>query len=580
MMSFHARRNLTAVPFVALLAMPLAGQTACPDPVTLTAGVEGPMAHVRYLSDDALGGREVGSQGARCAADYLADRFTDLGLEPAGNYRSFYHTFTIRNGSELGEGNTLTIAGQPLAVGTDWMPAGYAAHSEVEGELVFAGTGLSSPGNPGDRFTQIDVTDKIMVVEWGDPDGAHGQSMRADPHFKATVAAGRDAAALLVLMPEGSEMLRPDREIRNTLAIPVAVVAAEAVPQMRAAAEAGAIATLATEVNPTTADVRNVAAVRPGSDPMLRDEYVVVGAHFDHLGWGGDGSLSPDERAVHNGADDNASGTAGLLEIARLMAEGPRPQRSVLFLGFNGEEKGLWGSARYVAEPTVSIESMVAMLNLDMVGRLATGDLTIFGVGTAEEMEDLISTANASLTDPLEYGTSPDGYGASDHASFYEAGVPVLHFFTNTHQDYHRPSDDWDKIDGDGIERVAELAAGVASLLAGSASRTAAAVTPILVDRPAPASQSSRGSGAGLGTIPDMTPRDFGMRITGVREGSAADKAGMQAGDVIVEFDGKEITDIYAFTYALQARAPGDEVVVVVERDGERLTLTAVLGAR
>lgn len=580
-MSFYARRSLMAAPLFVFLAMPLAGQTTCPDPAGIIAGVDGPLAHVRYLADDALEGREVGSWGARCAADYIAAWFEELGLEPAGNNGSYYHTFTIRNGSELGAGNNLTVAGQALGVGEEWMPLGFSATTELDAELVFAGTGLSSPGSDEDRFTHVDVTGRIMVVEWGDPDAAHGRSMRAESHFKATIAAGRDAAGLLVLLPEGTDLPDPDREIRNALAIPVGVVSAQAADAVRGAAQRGETASMETEVHPTSVDVRNVAAVLPGADPALRDEYVVVGAHFDHLGWGGDGSLSPDERAVHNGADDNASGTAGLMEIARLMAERPRPRRSVLFLGFTGEEKGLWGSARFVTDPTVPVESMVAMINLDMVGRLDTGGLTVFGVGTAEEMKNLVSDANNALAEPLTYGSSPDGYGASDHSSFYQVGVPVLHFMTNTHEDYHRPSDDWDKIDGEGIERVAQLAVEVVDRLAGTLTRTAMAITPIIIPRPTPASgQASRGSGAGLGTIPDMTPRDFGMRITGVREGSAADKAGLLAGDVIIEFDGKEITDIYAYTYALGEHDPGDEVVIVVERDGVRVELTAILGSR
>jgi len=581
MMSFYARRRLMAAPLFVFLAMPLAGQTTCPDPAGIIADVDGPLAHVRYLADDALEGREVGSEGARCAAEYIADWFQTLGLEPAGNNGSYYHTFTIRNGSELGAGNNLTVAGAALAVGEDWTPMGFSATTELEADLVFAGTGLSSPGSDEDRFTRVDVTGKIMVVEWGDPGAAHGNSLRAGPHFKATVAAGRDAAGLLVLLPEGMNLPRPDGETRNALAIPVGTVSGQAAAAVRIAAEQGAIASLQTEVQPTRVEVGNVAALLRGADPALRDEYVVVGAHFDHLGWGGDGSLSPDERAVHNGADDNASGTAGLMEIARIMAEGPRPQRSILFLGFTGEEKGLWGSARYVEDPTVALESMVAMINLDMVGRLETGGLTVFGVGTAEEMTDLVRDANSSLAEPMRYATSPDGYGASDHASFYQAGVPVLHLMTNTHADYHRPSDDWDKIDGEGIERIAHLTVEVVDRLAGTATQTAMAITPILTDRPTPASgQASRGSGAGLGTIPDMTPQEYGMRITGVREGSAADKAGFLAGDVIVEFDGTAITDIYAYTYALGDHDPGDEVVVVVERDGERVELTAILGSR
>lgn len=309
---------------------------------------------------------------------------------------------------------------------------------------------------------------------------------------------------------------------------------------------------------------------------------MIVGAHFDHLGMGGEGSLDPDARAVHNGADDNASGTAGLLDIARRLAEGHRPARSVLFLAFTGEEKGLWGSTRFVAEPTVDLSKAVAMLNLDMVGRLTQNTVTVYGTGTALEWEAVADAANGTLAAPLTLAFVPDGYGPSDHAAFTAAGIPVLHFFTNTHVDYHRPSDDWEKIDGAGIARIAELSAGIARALAGSSQAVATSLTRVRQERPAaPAGgAASRGYGPYFGSIPDMTPRDFGLRITGVREGSPAERAGLQAGDVVIEFDGKPVADIYAYTYALRDKKPGDAVKVVVERDGKRFTLNAVLAER
>jgi hypothetical protein len=285
---------------------------------------------------------------------------------------------------------------------------------------------------------------------------------------------------------------------------------------------------------------------------------------------------------VHNGADDNASGVAGLLDIAERLSEGPRPARSVLFISFTGEEKGLWGSAHFVSEPTIDLSKAIAMLNLDMVGRLVDNTVTVFGTGTAKEWEAIANAANADLDRPLKLAFSPDGYGPSDHASFTAAGIPVLFFFTNTHADYHRASDDWQKIDGDGIDRIARLATDVVHRLAGGGDVATVALTPIEQERPpAPsAGESSRGYGPYFGSIPDMTPRDFGLRLTGVREGSPAAKAGLQAGDVVVEFDGKPIADIYAYTYALRAKKPGDVVKVVVERDGKRVTMTAVLEQR
>ena len=568
--------------------MPFAGARAqtCPDAQTLTRGLDGVLVHVRFLADDRLEGRAVGTAGEQCAADYLASQFSALGLEPAGGQGSFFQTFPIRKGAELGPQNHLTVEGRAYGLGTDWVPTGFSASAGVEGELVYGGHLLSSPGNPEDEFARMDISDRIVVVEWGDPDDPHGTGLRGDPHFKATVAAGRDAAGILLLAPIGMELPTPDSEMRAALTIPVVIVDGAAAAVLREALIGGASATLRTEVSATSAEARNVVALLPGANPLLRGEYVIVGAHYDHLGYGGEGSLAPGESVIHNGADDNASGTAAMLEIARILAAGPRPDRSVVFIAFTGEERGLWGSAYFVREPTIDLEEAVAMLNLDMVGRVVDDGLTVMGVGTAAEWNEIVDRANAELSTPFRIGKSPDGYGPSDHSSFYGEGIPVLHFLSNLHEDYHRPSDDWQKINVDGLERVSQLAARIAGRLA-TGGAGAVALTPIEQAPPqrgAPtqtqaASSTSGGYGPYLGTVPDMTPRDFGLRLTGVREGSPAAAAGLQPGDVVVEFAGKPITDIYAYTYALQAQAPGDEVVIVVERDGERVSLTATLGS-
>ncbi|MDH3206538.1 MAG: M28 family peptidase [Gemmatimonadota bacterium] len=565
--------------FVAPFA-PAAAQ-ACPAPAALTSGFDGAMAHVRYLADDQLEGRAVGTEGARCAGDYLAAQFAALGLEPAGSQGSYFQSFSIRKGAELGPDNRLVVSGQTFSLGSDWVPFGFSASAEVSAELIYGGHLLSNPGTPEDDFARLDISDKIVVVEWGDPDDAHGTGLRSDPHFKASVATGRDAAAIVLLAPVGMGPPSLGEEIRAGLQIPVVVVRDEIATTIRDLLIDGASGTLATDVRVTTAEARNVVGLLPGASATLRNEYVIVGAHYDHLGMGGEGSLAPDERSVHNGADDNASGTAAVIEIARTLLAGPRPDRSILFMAFTGEERGLWGSAHFVREPTVDLGSVVAMLNLDMVGRVANDEVTVFGVGTAAEWDQVLDAANASLAVPLTLAKAPDGYGPSDHSSFYGEGIPVLHFFSNTHQDYHRPEDDWEKINVDGLVRVTELTARVASRLA-SGGADAVALSPIVQEQPAPATggSSSSGYGAYLGTIPDMTPRDFGLRLTGVREGSPAAIAGLRAGDVVVEFDGNPVADIYAYTYALQARSVGDEVTIVVEREGERITVTAVLGER
>ncbi len=589
MTSLSVRRLVGAAFSLLLLPVSVLGQAGrtCPDAAALTTGFSGPLADVRYLADDALEGREVGSPGARCAADYIAARFRELGLTPAGTGGTWFQSFPVRTGAVLGPGNALAISGRTYETGKEWVPFGFSATSTVSRPLIYAGSGLSSPGQPRDAFAHVDLTGKIAVVDWGDPDAVQGRSsQRTDPHFKATVAAGRHADALVVLLPDGMPLPSLAHEIRGSLSIPVVAVAGGAAAEsVRQAARHGDEARLSAEVHPVTSEARNVVAELPGADPSLRAQHVVVGAHFDHLGRGGEesGSLAPDSHEIHNGADDNASGTAGLLDVAGRLTGRPRPARSVLFIAFTGEERGLWGSAQFVAHPTVDLSSVVAMLNLDMVGRMTDDAVTVFGTGTAEEWDHILTAENDSLTRPLDLSFNPEGYGSSDQTSFYAKGIPVLHFFTNTHADYHRPTDDWQKINAPGIDRVSDLAARIAERLAGAPGREPAELTPVQQERRSPgggAESPTRSYGPYLGTIPDMTPRDFGLRITGVREGSPAEKAGLKAGDVIVEFDGREIADLYAYAYALREKKPGDEVTIVVERDGKKISLEAVLGSR
>jgi membrane-associated protease RseP (regulator of RpoE activity) len=270
------------------------------------------------------------------------------------------------------------------------------------------------------------------------------------------------------------------------------------------------------------------------------------------------------------------------MAVARTLAEGPPPSRPVLFIAFSGEERGLLGSGHYVREPTVPLDDATAMLNMDMVGRLRENRLTVFGLGTAPEWEGILQGANASMDEPLSLTLAPDGYGPSDHSSFYGIGIPVLHFFTNTHSEYHRPEDDVETINGPGLERVATLVGRVTAEVAGvgSASTAAPELSLVETEPPQPSESGGRGYGPYFGSIPDMGSQEYGVRLTGVREGSPADAAGLRGGDVIVGFGGDEVGDLYAYTYALRARKPGDAVDVIVMRDGQRLSLQAVLGER
>lgn len=320
--------------------------------------------------------------------------------------------------------------------------------------------------------------------------------------------------------------------------------------------------------------VKNVVGMIPGRGP-LATQVVVLGAHYDHLGLGGMGSLDPDSTGVvHNGADDNASGTAALLESARRLMNLSAPSfRTLVFVAFTAEELGLIGSEHFVRSPPLPADSMYAMINFDMVGRLRHDSLLVVGTGSAEELPGLLEEINSRHGFVLEELADP--WGRSDHSSFYGQGIPVVHLFTNTHPDYHRTTDDWQRINGQGVVRVASFAADLARVLATRQPQLA------FVDVPQPRPTAGGGGyGAYLGTIPDMTESPGGVRLTGVRSGSPAERAGIRAGDIIVQLGDYEVKDLYDMTDALRAHKPGDVVMVAVMRDGQRIEVTATLGKR
>jgi hypothetical protein len=306
----------------------------------------------------------------------------------------------------------------------------------------------------------------------------------------------------------------------------------------------------------------------------LRDDWIIVGAHYDHLGRGEFGSTAPDQKgAIHNGADDNASGVAALLDVAEHLSR-DRPARSVAFIAFSGEESGILGSSHFASHPTVELARVRAMLNMDMVGRLGNGTLIVYGTGTAQEWDTILREATAA--ERVEFSGQPEGYGPSDHSAFYAKDIPVLHFFTNGHADYHKPSDDWAKIDSAGLERVARVVTRVARAAGGSAA-------PITLVRGAgrpPSAGATSGYGTYLGSVPDFQPVPKGVKLSAVNPGSPAERAGIRGGDIIIRFDQEEVATLEAMTVALQKRSPGDSVRITVLRDGKEVVVTAVLGRR
>ena len=323
---------------------------------------------------------------------------------------------------------------------------------------------------------------------------------------------------------------------------------------------------------------KNVIGLLPGRDPALRNETLIVGAHYDHLGLGGFGSLDADSSGqVHNGADDNASGAAMLIELASRLAHEP-PARTVLFIAFSGEELGLLGSAHYVKNPIYPMSGLLAMINLDMVGRLRNKRLIVYGTGTAKEFPALIDSLNWHSGFDLK--AQGDGYGPSDQSSFYAAGKPVLHIFTDLHEDYHRTTDDWEKINREGFEQVADFTLGVVKALSNRPGR----LTVVDASPPQHTASStapvSPGYGAYLGTIPDMTDNPGGVRLVGVRAGSPAEKAGLRGDDVITRIGAMDVTDLQAMTDALRSHKPGDTVDIVIRRGSQTTTVRATLGTR
>lgn len=333
-----------------------------------------------------------------------------------------------------------------------------------------------------------------------------------------------------------------------------------------AAAHAGLTAELPTQ---------NVIAMQPGTDRALAGEYVVIGAHYDHLGRSSFDAMDPEAKdAIRHGADDNASGTAAVLELARLFHAAPA-RRPIIFVNFSGEELGDLGSQYFVDHSPVPLDSVDAMLNFDMVGRLRDEKLIVYGVATATEMRAIVDSANTAPR--LSITAIGDGFGPSDHSSFYAKNVPVLQFFTDMHEDYHKATDVASKINIPGEARVIDYAERVARAIAGQPSR----LTYVRSTQPPPRMSGGPGNGTYFGSVPDMGAADVtGVKLAGVTAGSPADKAGVKAGDIIVEFGGKSVKDIYEYTDAIGAHKPGDVVQVVVLRAGTRLALTATLGTR
>lgn len=320
-------------------------------------------------------------------------------------------------------------------------------------------------------------------------------------------------------------------------------------------------------------EVKNVVGVIEGQGE-LADETVIVGAHYDHVGYGGQNSLAPGVKDVHNGADDNGSGTVSLIELARRFGARKEPlKRRLVFIAFTAEESGLIGSDRYCKEPLYPLDKTIAMINMDMVGRLKDEKLIVYGTGTSPHWKAQLEQLNAKSK--FELVMKPEGFGPSDQSSFYAKKIPVLHFFTGTHSEYHRPGDDWNLINYDGMARVVDMVEQVTLETVNSPEK------PQYVEVKGSGDQAQTRSGGSrpyFGSIPDLGNETPGYALSGVSGGSPADKAGIKGGDVIVELGKNKITSLDDFDLALRKFKPGEEVEVIVLRKGDRVTLKVTLG--
>ena len=573
---------------------------------------------VEYLASDELGGRGVGTPGIDKAADYIADTFKQIGLEPAPGAKDYFQPFTITAATAPDPKTALTAAGQAYALKEDFSVVSFSAEAKFDAPVVFVGYGVSSKEHGYDDYATVDVKGKVVLALRYEPHNAEGNSRftnakddwsrEASLMRKAQVAAEHGAAALLLVNPpahhEDEVMPFASQFMGDKAKIPFLHVKRHVAQQMLKAAGAKDLAALQADIDGsgkplamplpnvtaagqvkilrTDTHVKNVVGILPGKG-KLAGEYVVVGAHYDHLGRGGPGSLTPNVKEIHNGADDNASGTSAMMELAehyarRYKADAGGDARSILFAAFTAEESGLIGSQHFVNNPPVPLDKMASMLNLDMVGRVRNGSLSIGGTGTAPSFEALLKRADEAS--PLELKTfSKGGFGPSDHMSFALKKIPVLFFWSGTHGDYHRPSDDAEKVNYEGIDKVVALGTTVLDALTTMPREQYVAASDHSGMSPGPTGRG--GSRVSLGVVPDYgNDAERGVRISGTSPGSAAEAAGLKAGDVLVQFGDEPIDSLYGLTDALAKAKPGQKVKLVVIRDGKNVELEATLKER
>ena len=558
-------------------------------------------ADVYYLASDSLKGRKPGTPGANLAAEYIRKKFTVSGLKLLAE-KGFQY-FEIVSDVNLGEKNSLTFQGFEGVVKKDFIPLAYSSNGEVNQPVVFVGYGfdIDQDSLKWKDYAGVDVKGKWVMILRADPELDNMESKfipYTELRSKILTAKDHGAAGVLVVSPvaldkddkliqltsdnndvtSGIPVINIKRDVANLL-LQASGFRIDSLENILNKSKKPRSIEIATVVDGTASIVlkrektENVIGMLEGKDPVLKNEIIVIGAHYDHLGFGGTGSGSrmPDTVAIHNGADDNASGTAMVMELAGKLASVKKGiKRSIIFVSFSGEEMGLLGSKYFVDHCPVEMKKIKAMFNFDMVGRFdkEKNAISISGTGTSAESDSIIKMYEKGL--PFTVTHSPDGYGPSDHASFYAANIPVFYFSTGAHTDYHTPFDDAEKLNYDKEKEIGDFAFNIILNI----DKKLMPLTFRESGKKESSGRSGRRLKVTLGIMPDFAGTEKkGLRVDGVTKGGPAAKGGILKGDVIISINGMSVGNIYDYMARLQKLKHGLTISVEVIRNEKNVVL-------
>jgi Zn-dependent M28 family amino/carboxypeptidase len=562
--------------------------------------------HIETLASDEYEGRLPGTKGGDLAAEYIKQQFEKIGLEAING--SYFQSLEVVTKISLTDNNSLNFNGIEQLVNKDFIPFAFSAYSSFKGSVVFAGYGFDINENDfkWNDYANIDVKDKWVVVLLGDPENENPKSpflKYSEPRSKVITA--QDKGAKGVLFIQGTKVSRKDellalyydksdakagipvvnitRALANKILSPKGTTIEDLEKNIDSLKVQNSFAlegevSAKVELNFEKVPTQNVIGMLKGFGN--ENDYLVIGAHYDHLGWGGPGSGSrkPEENAVHNGADDNASGVAGVIELARILKDINKSQmilsdsrkllqKNIIFIAFTAEELGVLGSRFFVNSKIVDNKKIKAMINMDMIGRLKEDNtLIVGGTGTAKETDTLLDALSEKHS--IKLSKSSEGLGPSDHAPFYAEDIPVFFFSTGAHEDYHKPSDDFDKINYPGMEKSLSLIFELAHEIAWNK-------TELTFQESGPKTRTGTGRyKVKLGFMPDFASTDKpGVAVAGVTKGSPAEQGGLLKNDRILAIDGKSTKDIYEYMARLNTLEPGKQITIDVNRDGVQIVL-------